>query len=216
MLLDEALAHWRREGATRARKGLTGLLGSEPRLTEDADLVSLLKERDFQVTATSSEMAVELKKLAAPKEVAEREAELRQKGYAVRAATPDEVAVVARQFHPRRTGQVSQESWNFLARHFVPDALVVAELRRQIIACLTYLGWTVGSPGPWLGPCFVEEVHRRTGLEGVLLHHALLAARQVGKERVRLHCPEAQAAFYQHAGFAVIARFCHEATADLQ
>jgi len=216
MLLDEAGNHWRREGARRARKGTTGLLASEPRMVEDAELVNLLKDRGFEVQSVSAEMAVELKKFAAPKELADREAELRQKGYGVRPAGPEEVAVVARQYQPRHTGLLSQELWNLFVRHLRADALVVAELRRQIVGCAAYLGWTLSSPAPQLGPRFVDEVHRKAGLDALLVHHALLQAKAGGKEGVKAFCGPADVSFYERAGFAVAARFCHEATAELR
>ena len=214
-LLDEARDHWRREGAKRARKGATGLLASEPRLTEDAELVDLLKDRDFEIQGASAEMTLDLKKLAAPKDAPEREADLRQKGYSIRSASPEEVAIVARQYQPRHTGQLSQEFWNFLVRHLRADAMVVAELRRQLVGYAAYLGWTLAGDCPQLGPHFVDEVHRKAGLGPVLVHHAVLLAKETGRERVKAWCGPADVGFYERAGFAVAARFCHDAAADL-
>jgi len=216
MLLDDAKDHWREEGASRARKGPTGLLGSEPRMAEDSALVDLLKDRGFEVKAESAEMELELKSLAPPGELAELEAEMRRKGYLVRQARPDEVAVVARQYDPRHTGLVSQEFWNLLVRHLQPDALVVLEHRRQIIGYTAYLGWTLQDECPHLAPVFVERVHRGTGLDAILLRRALDAAKHRGKTRVRRLCGSQELAFYQRAGFAVAARFCHEATMELK
>ncbi|HUT32478.1 MAG TPA: hypothetical protein VNE39_03275 [Planctomycetota bacterium] len=215
VLLDETMAHWRREGATRARKDAAGLLLSEPRLAEDAELVDLLKEREFEVTATSTEVAAELKKLATPKELADRAEEVRQKGFAVRAARPDEALVVARQYDPRHTRRHSQEFWNLVARHMRPEATLVVEHRRQIVGYATYLGWTLDGPCPSLGPHFVDEVYHRGGLDSVLLHEALLVARQNAKEQVRAYIGTERPDAYQRAGMTTAGRFCHEATVEL-
>jgi len=214
-LLDDTLAQWRREGASRARKDTVGLLVSEPRLTEDADLVDLLKEREFGVKSASSEMAADLKKLATPKELAERAAEMRQKGFLVRAALPDEALVVARQYDPRHTREHTQEFWNLVARHMRPEATLVVEHRRLVIGFATFLGWTLDRPSPSLGPHFVDEVHRKGGLDAVLLHEALLLAKRNAKEGVRAFCGTGRAEVHQRAGFTVASRFCHEAEADL-
>ena len=215
MLLDEAMAHWRQEGATRARQGLTGLLGSLPRMAEDADLVNLLKDRGFEVQGLSVEMVAELKKLAVPKEAAEREAEMRRSGYVPRPARPEEVALIARQYHPRHTGQLSQEFWNVLVRHLLPEGLVVLDFRRHLAGYAAYLGWTLGGECPQIGPVFVESVHRRPGLDEMLLLRALDVAKRAGKPRVKVHCKAEKARFYERAGFAAAARFCHEAVAEL-
>ena len=214
-LLDETLAQWRREGATRARKGAAGLLLSEPRLTEDAELLDLLKQREFEVTATSSEATAELRKLATPKELADRADEMRQKGFLIRGARPDEALVVARQYDPRHTRQHTQEFWNLVVRHVRPEATLVVEHRRQIIGFATYLGWTLDGPRPHLGPHFIDEVHRKGGLDAVLLHEALLLAKQNAKEGVRAFCETGRTEVLQKAGFTVNGRFCHEAVADL-
>ena len=216
VLLDESMAHWRREGATRARKGALALLATEPRLTEDAELLNLLKQRGFELKTTGCELAAELKKLATPKDLADRQAEARQKGFLVRAAEPGEVAVVARQYHPRHTRQLTGEMWNAVVRAMRPEATLVLEHRRQIIGYVTYLGWTLDGPAPCLGPHFVDEVHRKGGLDALLLHDALLLAKQNGKERVKLYCGSERTDACQRAGLAVVARFCHEATAELR
>ncbi|MBM4035997.1 MAG: hypothetical protein FJ291_30050 [Planctomycetes bacterium] len=215
MLLDETIAHWRREGATRARKETTGLLLSEPRLNEDNDLIALLKERAFEVKGTSSEVTAELKKLATPKELGERAAEMRQKGFGVRVARPDEALVVARQFDPRHTRQGTQEHWNLVVRHMRPEATLVVEHRRQLIGHATFLGWTLDGAAPHLGPHFIEEVHRKGGLDAILLHEALLLAKQNAKERVVAYAGAQRTDVHQRAGFTLTARFCHEAVADL-
>lgn len=214
-LLDETKALWRREGATRARKDTAGPLLSEPRAAEDAELLDVLKQRGFQPMATSTEVSAELKKLATPKELADRAAELRQKGFLVRPARPEEALVVARQYDPRHTRQHTQEFWNLVARHMRPEATLIAEHRRQIIGFATYLGWTLDGPCPHLGPHFVDEVHRKGGLDAVLLHEALLLAKQNAKEHVRAFCGVERTDVYQRAGFAVSGRFCHDAVAEL-
>ncbi len=215
MLLDETLAHWRREGARRARKGNFGLLTTQPRVAEDAELVDILKARAFEAQSTSSELAAELKKFATPKELADRKAEAQQKGFLVRIARPDEVAVIARQYHPRHTRAVAQEFWNVVTRHMRAEATVVVEHRRQLIGYATFLGWTLDRPRPWLGPHFVDEVHRKGGLDAVLLHEALLVAKANGKEGVRAYVGAERTEVFQRAGLTVAARFCHEAAADL-
>lgn len=215
MLLDETLAVWRREGAARARKGTAGLLLSEPRLTEDSDLVELLKQRSFEVKSTSTELSAELKKLATPKELSERAAETRQKGFVIRVARPDEALIIARQYDPRHSRQHAQEYWNLVVRHMRPEATLVVEYRRQIIGFATFLGWTLDGPAPHLGPHFIDEVHRKGGLDAVLVHDALLLAKQNAKEQVRAYCGGERTEVYQRAGFTVAARFCHEAVAEL-
>jgi hypothetical protein len=216
MLLDDAMDHWRREGARQARQGPIGLLASAPRLDEETDLLKLLAERDFEVQDTHVELAAELKTRGAAEALAAREGELRQKGYAVGPARPDDVAIVARQFHPRRTGHLTQEFWNCVARHLRPEALTVVEQRRLIVGYAAYLGWTLDGDAPHLGPLHVEGVHRGIGLEDILLHHALDAMRQLGKPRVAVTCGTDRAGLYERAGFAVTARFCHEARARLE
>ena len=215
VLLDETMAQWRREGAKRARKQATGLLFTEPRVTEDAELLDLLKQREFALGAPSSEVTVELKKLATPKELADRMAEIAQKGFAIRAARPDEALVIARQYDPRHTRLHTQELWNLVARHMRPEATLVVEYRRQIIGFATYLGWTLEGPCAHLGPKFVDEVHRKSGLDVVLVHEALLLAKQNAKEQVRAYCGADRTEVYQKAGFTVAGRFCHEAVAEL-
>jgi predicted N-acetyltransferase YhbS len=214
-LLDDTLAQWRREGARRARKGAAGLLLSEPRLTEDAELLALLKEREFEVTAISSEAAAELKKLATPKELADRAEEMRQKGFLIRAARPDEALVVARQYDRRHIRLYAQEFWNLVVRHMRTEATLVVEHRRQIIGFATFLGWTLDRPVPSLGPHFVDEAYRKGGLDAALLHEALLLAKQNGKEGVRAFCEMGRTEVLQKAGFTATGRFCHEAVADL-
>ncbi|MBM4039642.1 MAG: hypothetical protein FJ290_14130 [Planctomycetes bacterium] len=214
-LLDDTLAHWRREGATRARKDAAGLLLSEPRLTEDAELLDLLKQREFTVTGTSSELATDLKKLATPKELAERAAEARQKGFLIRSARADEALVIARQYDPRHTRQHSQEFWNLVVHHMRPQATLVVEHRRQFIAFATFLGWTLDRPCPSLGPHFVDEAYRKGGLDALLLHEALLVAKANAKESVRAFCATGRTEVHQRAGFTVTGRFCHEAEAAL-
>jgi len=215
VLLDETKALWRREGATRARKETAGLLLSEPRVSEDAELLDVLKQRGFQTAVASTELSAELKKLATPKELADRQAEARQKGFLLRPARPDEALVVARQYDPRHTRQHSQEFWNLVVRHLRPEATLVVEHRRQIIGFAAYLGWTLEGPCPHLGPHFVDEVHRKSGLDALLLHEALLLAKQNAKERARAFCASERTEVYQRAGFTVAGRFCHEAAADL-
>jgi len=216
VLLDEAMTIWRREGATRACKGPLALLASEPRLSEDADLVALLKERGFAMTAASAELSAELRKLATPKPLAERAAEARQKGFVIRVARPDEALVVARQYDPRHSRQNAQEFWNLVVRHMRPEATLVIDHRRQLIGYATFLGWTLEGPSPCLGPHFVDEVHRKGQLDALLLHEALLLAKHNGKEHVRVYCPSERTDVYQRAGLAVTARFCHEAVAELR
>ncbi len=214
-LLDDTLAQWRREGARRARKDTAGLLLSEPRATEDAELVALLKERGFEAKGASCELAAELKKLTPAKDLADRATEARQKGFLVRAARADEALVIARQYDPRHTRQHTQEFWNLVARHMRPEATLVVEHRRQFIGYATFLGWTLDRPAPWLGPHFVDEAYRKGGLDAVLLHEALLLAKQNAKEQVRAFCGTERTEVYQRAGFTVAGRFCHEAEADL-
>jgi len=161
-------------------------------------------------------MAIELKKLSKREGAAEHEADLRRKGYMVRLARPDEVAVVARQYHPRHTGWLSQEIWNLIVRHLHPDALMVVEHRRQVIGYAAYLGWTLEGDCPELGPVFVDQVHRQAGLGGVLLRHALQEMKQHGKAQVKVIAGPDRVAFYERAGFAVTARFCRAAAADLE
>lgn len=216
VLLDETLGHWRREGATRARKDPAGLLASEPNLAQDAELLAVLKERGFEPTATSAEAAAELKKLATPKELADRAVELRQKGFVIRTARPDEALVVARQYSPRHTRQQTQEFWNLVARHMRPEATLVVDYRRQIVGFAAFLGWTLDRPCPCLGPHFVDEVHRKGGLDAALLHEALLLAKHNGKEGVRAFCESGRTEVLQKAGFTPTARFCHEAEAALE
>lgn len=215
MVLADALDRWRDEGATRARQGPIGLLGSAPRLAEDAEVIGVLRAKDFDLGAPAVEMAIELKRLPSSSPADQREEELRRKGYFVRDAQPDEVAVVARQYHPRHTGLLSQEEWNVLARHLRPDALVVCEHRRQIIGFTAFLGWTLESDAPVLGPVFVEQVHRDTGLDAVFLRHALRMAREAGKAGVRVLCDAGQTGFYEAGGMAAGARFCRHATLEL-
>ena len=216
MVLDDAMDHWRQEGARRARKGRTGLLGTEPRLAEDAGLIEVLKGKDFEITGQSAEMVIELKKLSRREGAAEHEADLRRKGYIIRPAHPDEVAVVARQYHPRHTGWLSQEIWNLIARHLHPDALVVIEHRRQVIGYAAYLGWTLEGDCPELGPVFVDQVHRQAGLGSVVLRHALQVMKESGKPKVKVIAGPDRVAFYERAGFAVTTRFCRDAAADLE
>jgi len=215
MLLDEAMDHWRRAGARRARQGCTGLLGTRPNLADDAELVALLTERGFEVRTVAADLALGLKKLSTPAEVTERETAMRPKGYSVRPARPDEVAVVARQYQPRLTGQCTQEFWNCFARHLRADALVVLDFRRQLVGCAAYLGWTLESDCPQLGPLLVDDAPRQAGLGAVLLHHAVRLAREYGKERVGAHRAEPEAAPFERAGFQAAARYCAEAVAEL-
>lgn len=215
MLLDEAMDHWRQAGARRVRKGRTGLLGTEPRRDEDADLIALLEDRGFEITAESVLMGIDLKKLSTSDDALERERENRRKGYYVRTAHPDEVALVARQYHPRHTGTLSLELWNEFVRHLRADALLVGEFHRQICGYAAYYCWTLGSERPTLGPSFVEEAHRSAGLGALLRHHTLAQAKEAGKARVQVHCPAAKARVYEKAGFGVEARFAHEAVAEL-
>jgi hypothetical protein len=209
-LLDEALDAWRREGARRARTGATALLASAPRITEDASIVGLLRERDFEVARTSTELTRDLRKLAPP-----ADEETRRKGFAVHPASPDQVALVARQFHPRRTHCGTLERWNIFIRGLVPEALVVAELRRQLVGYASLLGWTLDDDAPHLGPRYIEPVHASTGLGDVLLAHVLGAARSAGKETARVHCPPDDAEACERAGFALATRYCLTAVADL-
>jgi len=210
-LLDEGMDAWRREGVQRVRTGPTALLVSAPRMTEDADVMALLKERDFEVTSVSSEMGRDLRKLPP----SAREEDVRRKGLLVHAASADQVAQVARQFHPRRTGQGSQEHWNVFIRRLVPEALVVAEFRRQLVGFASLLGWTLDDEAPHLGPRFVEPVHAETGLGDVLLVHTLQAARDAGKSAVRTHCPSDDAQACERAGFTPTTRHCLTASAPL-
>ncbi len=215
MCLADAVDHWRREGARRARQGTTGLLGSRPHLADDAAVVELLEARDFECAAASAELAIELKKLPSSSPADAREEALRRKGYFVRPARPDEVALVARQFHPRHTGLTSQEQWNVVVRHLRPEAMLVCDHRRQLIGFAAFLGWTLDGDAPVLGPVFVEPVHRDTGLDGVFLRQALRSAREAGRARVRAFCDDDRVGFYERGGLAVAARFCHAATAEL-
>ena len=216
MVLDAAMEQWRKEKAKRARKGVTGLLGSEPRLAEDAAVVDLLKARGFEQKALGAEMVADLKKLPTPTEaVSDSEARLRQKGFVVRPAQPDEVAVVARQFQPRHTGMLTKEYWNYLAYRLRAEALLVAELRRQLIGYAAYLGWTLDGDSPVLGPTFVEPVHRATNIEDILLRQTLATMKHAGKARVRVFCGTDKVAVYQRAGFAVTAYFCRDLAAEL-
>jgi len=214
-LLDDAVDHWRREGAVRARSGRTGLLGGEPRMADDADIIGVLKAKGFEIAGQSAEMTIELKKLTTREGAAEHEDDLRRKGYIIRLARPDEVAVVARQYHPRHTGWLSLEFWNLIARHLHPDALVVVEHRRQLIGYASFLGWTLETDCPELGPVFVDEVHRRAGLGGVLLRHALQAVKEHGKPQAKVTAAPDRVAFYERAGFAIATRYCRDACADL-
>ena len=215
MLLDEALDHWRREGARRARQGLTGLIGSQPRLAEDADVIALLDDRGFEIQAESVLMSLVLKALAKLEGAGQREDQLRQKGYAIREGLPEDVPIIARQYHPRHTRQIGLELWNHLVRHLGPGALFIAEFRRQFVGCLVLLGWTLGGDSPALGPSFVDEIHRPTGLDALLRRHALLATRQAGKARVQVHCPASRAATYERLGFTTQSRLCARAVAEL-
>lgn len=215
VLLDETMAHWRREGAKRARKGALSLLATEPRIAEDAELIAILKDRGFEMQGTSTELAADLKKLATPKDLAERKAEAQQKGFIIRVARPDELAVIARQYHPRHTRAVTPDFWNLLTRHMRAEATLVVEHRRQIIGYTTFLGWTFDSPRPSLGPHFIDEVHRKGNLDAILVHEALLLAKANAKERVRAYLGTGRTDVHQRAGLAVAARFCHEAVVDL-
>lgn len=215
MLLDEAMDNWRKQGACRARQGRVGMLGSLPRLVHDADVVELLSERGFDVETQSVLLAITLAKLAPPEGLAERERELRQRGYAVRPASPDEVTIVACQFPPRHTGTMTQELWNLFARHLRDDALMVGEFHRQLCGYAGYYGWTLPDERPALAPAFVEEVHRHSGLSALLRHHALRAAKQAGKSGVQVFCAAGATQPYEKAGFAPETRFVSEAVADL-
>jgi hypothetical protein len=179
-------------------------------MSEDADILALLKERDFEVTCVSTEMSRDLRKLAPP-----TDEETRRKGFAVHPASPDQVAQVARQFHPRRTHHGTLEQWNAFIRRLVPEALVVAEFRRQLVGYASLLGWTLEDEAPHLGPRHVEPVHASTGLGDVLLAHVLRAAHAAGKERARVHCPPDDAQACERAGFALTTRHCLTAVADL-
>ncbi|MFP4058315.1 MAG: GNAT family N-acetyltransferase [Candidatus Brocadiia bacterium] len=213
-LLDEALDHWRQEGAVCARKGLTGLLGTEPREGKDGELLALLEARDFELRTSRLGLRLDLRNLPAS-QFEDREAELRRRGYFVRAAKPDEVAVVARRFHPRHTAACTQEFWNCVARHLRPEGLAVADHRHQIVGFAATLGWTLDGDCPHLGPLFVEPVHRQARLEEPLLGRALLHARHAGKQGVRAVAAIEDAALYQGLGFQVTDRYCHEAEAEL-
>jgi len=215
VLLDEAMAQWRAAGAAHARKRAVGLLLTEPELAADAVLLEVLKQRGFEVTATSVVAAAELKKLATPKELADRADELRQKGYRIRPAEPHELLVIARQYDPRHVALHTQEFWNVVVAAMRPEATLAVEHRRQIVGFATFLGWTLEAPAPWLGPHFVDEVHRKPGLEAALLHEAALLAKQNGKEQARAFCAAGRTEAHQAAGFAVAGEFCHEAVADL-
>lgn len=215
MVLDDAIDHWSREGAKRARRGLTGLLGSALRISEDATLINLLKEKDFEITTTSAELALELKRLPSSSPEDERGAELRKKGYFVRPARQDEVAVVARQFHPRRTGECSREEWNLLMLHLRPEGIVVAEHRREVIGFAACLGWTLDDAAVSIGPVCVEEVYKRQRLEGVLYRQLLLSLREAGKAKVKALVPQNRTRILQRVGLATTTRFCHEAHAEL-
>jgi len=210
-LLDEGMVAWRREGVQRVRTGPTGLLASAPRLTEDAGVVALLKERDFEVAAVSTAIARDVRKLGP----SAREEDARRKGLTVHPASPDQVALVARQFHPRRTGQGSLEQWNLFIRRLVPEALVVEEFRRQLVGFASLLGWTLDDDSPHLGPRYVEPLHADSGVDDVLLTHILQAARAAGKESVRAHCPPSPADACEQAGFVPTTRHCLTAVASL-
>jgi predicted N-acetyltransferase YhbS len=216
VVLEDALDRWRAEGARTARQGATGLLASAPRLEEDAALVGVLKARGFAVGAPQVEMALELKRLPSRSPATERDDALRSKGYRTRPARPDEVVLVARQFHPRHTGLMAREAWNALVRGLTPEALVVCEHRRQLIGFAALLGWTLDGDAPVLGPVFVEPVHRDTGLADVLLRHALVAAKEAGKARARVLCEADATGLYEAAGFALAARYCRHAAAELE
>jgi len=216
-VLDAAMDAWKKEKAKKARNGLTGLLGGELRMAEETPAIDLLKGKGFDVKQLGAEMAVaDMKKLPTPTEAAvERENQLRQKGFIVRVAQPEEVAVVARQYHPRHTGWLSQELWNAIARGLRPEALIVIELRRQFIGYGCYYGWTLDSECPELGPLFIEQVHKTNHLEDILLRHTLAAAKQAGKPRVKLNCTTDRVPYYTRAGFTVTCYFCREAEAGL-
>lgn len=216
VVLEDAIDHWRAEGARAARQGATGLLASAPRLVEDAALVGVLKAKGFAVGAPHVEMTLELKRLPSRSPATERDDELRRKGYFTRPGRPDEVVLVARQFHPRHTGLMSRERWNALVRGLTPEALVVCEHRRQLIGFAALLGWTLDGEAPVLGPVFVEPVHRDTGLADVLLRHALVAAKEAGKARARVYCEADATGLFEAAGFAVAARFCRRATVEFE
>jgi GNAT superfamily N-acetyltransferase len=214
MLLDEALGHWRQAGARRVRQGRLGLHHSEPRLDRDADLVELLQARGFEITAENVLLVFDLKKLATAEGAAERERDLRQKGYFVREAHPTEVALVARQYHPRRTATLDLDLWNQFIRAARPEALLVGEHRRQVCGYIGFYGWTLGRERPALGPSYVDEVHRASGI-GTLLHHAALTqAKQAGKAQVEMHGPAALARQYEKAAH-VEARFLAASVATL-
>ncbi|MFW6164457.1 MAG: GNAT family N-acetyltransferase, partial [Planctomycetota bacterium] len=162
------------------------------------------------------EMGLELKRLPSRSPATERDDALRGKGYYTRPARPDEVVLVARQFHPRHTNLMGQEAWNALARGLTPQALVVCEHRRQLIGFAALLGWTLDGDAPVLGPVFVQPVHRDTGLADVLLRHALVAAKEAGKARVRVFCEADATGLYETGGLGVAARYCRHATAELE
>lgn len=214
-VLDAAMDAWKKEKAKRARNGLTGLIGSELRMAEETAAIDLLKNKGFEVTQLGAEMAVTDPK--APTEAAtERENQLRQKGFIVRMAQPDEVAVVARQFHPRRSGGwLSAELWNAIARGLRHDALIVIELRRALIGFGCYYGWTLEGDCPELGPLFIEQVHKSNHLEDILLRHTLAAAKQAGKPRIKLNTTTDRVPYYTRAGFTVTGYFARETVADL-
>jgi predicted N-acetyltransferase YhbS len=216
MLLDDALAHWRKDGVRRVRQGRLGLLAIEPRLDQDPDLIELLKSRGFEASSENLLLAVDLKKLPVGEAAAEHERDLRQKGYFVREAHPDEIAMVARQYHPRLTATLDLELWNQFIWSLRPDALLVGEHRRQICGYVGFYGWTLGRECPALGPSFVEEAHRDSGLGALLRYQALLIAKKAGKTRVQTYCPAAQAKPLEKAGFHVEARFAADAVAELE
>ena len=215
VLLDDTIDHWKKEGAARARQGLTGLLGTRPRLAEDAELMALLAERGFEVEDEQLVLALGLKKLVKPQHLAERVDELRRKGFAIRPARPDDIPLIARQYHPRRTGEPGLELWNHIVRHLRPEALVVAEFRHQLVGYLAAHGAAAGAECVWLGPRFVDPVHRNTGLEAILLFELLGALKKAGAPQARLLVPKAQAPRHERLGFAVESRLCVQAAAEL-
>ena len=106
-----------------------------------------------------------------------------------------------------------------MVRPPTPDALPAAGWLTRLWLCYphyAYLCWTLEGDCPELGPVFVDQVHRQAGLGGVLLRHALQEMKQHGKAQVKVIAGPDRVAFYERAGFAVTARFCRAAAADLE
>jgi hypothetical protein len=214
-LLDEALEHWRKAGVQRARSGRTGLLATALRRAEDSDRIKLLADRGFEDTHESRLLVADLAKLSTPEGTRERERELRQKGYFVRPAHANEVALVARKYHPRNTGAMDQEQWNAFIRGARPEGLLVAEFRRQLCGYLGYYGWTLSRERPALGRGAVDEPCRDAGLDAWLRTQALREAKEAGKSAVEIYCTAAAARPYEEMGLQVETRFAHLAAPQL-